>query len=94
MGLASPLLMQVQCVIDLEYKSEDEAEKVARSISLDNGQYAQAEVRGNRLILTASAASAPSMLHTLEDLMSCLKVADEMVQGIAGLGNGLSDLDD
>ena len=88
------MLMQVQCVIDLEYKSEDEAEKVARSISLDNGQYVQAEVHGNRIILTASATSAPSMLHTLEDLMSCLKVADEMVQGIAGSGNGLSDLDD
>jgi tRNA threonylcarbamoyladenosine modification (KEOPS) complex Pcc1 subunit len=88
------MFMQVQCVIELEYKTGDEAEKVARSISLDNGQYAHAEVRGNRLILTASAASAPSMLHTLEDLMSCLKVADEMVQGIAGSGNGLSDLDD
>jgi len=88
------MLMQVQCVIDLEYKSEDEAEKVARSISLDNGQYAQAKVRGNRLILTASATSAPSMLHTLEDLMSCLKVADEMVKGVEGSDNGLSDLDD
>jgi tRNA threonylcarbamoyladenosine modification (KEOPS) complex Pcc1 subunit len=86
--------MQVQCVIELEYKTKEEAEKVARSISLDNGQFAQAEIEGNRLILTASAASAPSMLHTLEDLMSCLKVADEVVQGVSSSANGLSDLDD
>jgi tRNA threonylcarbamoyladenosine modification (KEOPS) complex Pcc1 subunit len=86
--------MQVRCVIELEYRTKEEAEKVARSISLDNGQYAQAEVDGNKLILTASAASAPSMLHTLEDLMSCLKVADEVVQGVSGSGEGLSDLDD
>jgi hypothetical protein len=90
----SPLLMQVQCVIELEYKNKMEAEKVARSISLDNGHYAQAEVRENRLILTASAISAPSMLHTLDDLLSCVKVANEMVKGIWSSGNSFSDLDD
>jgi len=86
--------MQVRCVIELEYKSTEEAERVAKSVSLDNGGFADAEVCGNRLILSASAASAPSMLHTLEDLLSCVKVADEMVKGIAGSGDGLSDLDD
>ncbi len=86
--------MQVQCVIELDYRNAEEAEKVARSISLDNGNYAQAEVCGNRLTLRASAASAASMLHTLEDLLSCVKVADEMMKSIAGSGDGLSDLDD
>jgi tRNA threonylcarbamoyladenosine modification (KEOPS) complex Pcc1 subunit len=94
MMLASHPLMQVQCIIELDYESREEAEKVAASISLDNGKYASAEVKGNRLVLTASANSAPSMLHTLEDLLSCLKVADEMVKGVEGSGNGLSDLDD
>jgi len=86
--------MQVQCVIELDYESQKDAEKVARSISLDNGQYAKAEVRGNKLVLIASAASAQSMLHTLEDLLSCVKVADEMVKGIDGSANSLPDLDD
>ena len=86
--------MQVQCVIELDYESKEEAERVARSISLDNGLYAQAEVRGSQLVLTASATSAPSMLHTLEDLLSCVRVADEMVKGVEGSGDGLSDLDD
>jgi len=86
--------MQVQCVIELDYNNHDDAEKVAKSISLDNGLYAQTEVRGKKLFLTASATSAPSMLHTLEDLLSCVKVADEMVKGVESSGNGLSDLDD
>jgi tRNA threonylcarbamoyladenosine modification (KEOPS) complex Pcc1 subunit len=86
--------MQVQCVIELDYNDKDEAEKVARSISMDNGLYAQAEVRGNKLVLVASATSSASMLHTLEDLLSCVKVADEMVKGVEGSGNSLSDLDD
>ncbi len=81
-------------MIELDYKTHEEAEKVARSISLDNGQYAQAEIRGTILLLSASAASAPSMLHTLEDLLSCVKVADEMVRGVEGSGDVLPDLDD
>jgi len=73
--------VQVECRIELEYESEQQATNVASSISLDNGKYASTEVRGRRLIITSSAPSAPSMLHTLEDLMSCLKVADQVVKG-------------
>ncbi|MDD1756559.1 MAG: hypothetical protein LUQ39_06975 [Methanomassiliicoccales archaeon] len=73
--------MQVDCRIELEYESEEQARNVASSISLDNGKYASTEVVGRRLIITSSAPSAPSMLHTLEDLMACLKVADQVVKG-------------
>ncbi|MDD1747257.1 MAG: hypothetical protein LUQ16_05805 [Methanomassiliicoccales archaeon] len=73
--------MQVECRIELEYESEEQARNVASSISLDNGKYASTEVVGRRLIITSSAPSAPSMLHTLEDLMACLKVADQVVKG-------------
>ena len=73
--------MQVECRIEIEYGSEAQARNVASSISLDNGKYAQTEVVGKRLLITSSAPSAPSMLHTLEDLMACLKVADQVVKG-------------
>ncbi|HUL39039.1 MAG TPA: KEOPS complex subunit Pcc1 [Methanomassiliicoccales archaeon] len=73
--------MRVECRIEIEYGSEAQARNVASSISLDNGKYAQTEVVGKRLLITSSAPSAPSMLHTLEDLMACLKVADQVVKG-------------
>ncbi len=76
-----PLAVQVDCRIEIEYEDEVQAKNVASSISLDNGKYAQSEVVGRRLIITCSAPSAPSMLHTLEDLMACLKVADQVVKG-------------
>lgn len=75
--------MQVECRIELEYESEAQARNVANSISLDNDKYAYAEVHGRKLIISSSAASAPSMLHTLEDLMACLKVADQVVKGVS-----------
>jgi len=73
--------VRVECRIEIEYGSEAQARNVASSISLDNGKYAQTEVVGKRLLITSSAPSAPSMLHTLEDLMACLKVADQVVKG-------------
>ncbi|MCU0862057.1 MAG: hypothetical protein MUE65_07040 [Methanomassiliicoccales archaeon] len=84
--------MNVQCRLVLDYESEEQARNVARSISLDNGGYAEAKVEGSRLVITSSAASAPSMLHTLEDLMACLKVADQVVKGGSG-PDALPDLD-
>jgi hypothetical protein len=75
--------VKVDCRIELEYESEAQARNVASSISLDNGKYADSEIQGRRLIITSSAASAPSMLHTLEDLMACLKVADQVVKGVS-----------
>jgi tRNA threonylcarbamoyladenosine modification (KEOPS) complex Pcc1 subunit len=70
--------MSVKCRIEIELPSEDQAESIRRSIELDNGQYATAEVDGSTLILTADAKSMPSMLHTLEDLLACIKVAGDM----------------
>jgi hypothetical protein len=75
--------VKVDCRIELEYESEAQARNVASSISLDNGKYADTEIQGRKLIITSSAASAPSMLHTLEDLMACLKVADQVVKGVS-----------
>lgn len=73
--------MQVECRIELEYENEAQARNVANSISMDNDKYASTEVHGRKLVIISSAASAPSMLHTLEDLMACLKVADQIVKG-------------
>lgn len=85
--------MQVSCRIELDYDSEEQARNVASSISLDNGKYAATEVRGSRLIIEATAPSAPSMLHTLEDLMACLKVADQVVKGSVSDPDPLADAD-
>ena len=85
--------MRVDCRIELDYESEEQARRVADSISQDNGEYARAEVRGKRLIIESSAPSAPSMLNTLEDLMACLRVADQVVTGKTSQLDALTDPD-
>lgn len=72
--------MSVKCRIEIDLKSAEQAESIRRAIELDNGPYASAEVQGSVLVLTADAKSMPSMLHTLEDLLACVKVASEMTE--------------
>ena len=72
--------MALECTIEIDYESEAEALSVARAIELDNASYVKAEVHGSILILKTSAESTGSMLHTLEDLLACVKVADQVVR--------------
>jgi hypothetical protein len=71
--------MSVKCTIEIEFRNNGDAVSVQKAIELDNGQYARAHVNGNVLELQADAKSMPSMLHTLEDLLACIKVADGVV---------------
>jgi hypothetical protein len=86
----------IECAIEIDYDSEEQARNVARSISLDNGKYADSQVHGNKLIVRCNASSTPSMLHTIEDLLACIKVADQLVRGRIAEGSdpdALADLD-
>jgi tRNA threonylcarbamoyladenosine modification (KEOPS) complex Pcc1 subunit len=70
----------VSCRIEIEYPDERMARIILKAIEQDNAGYVVAEVEGATLILQASAETEPSMLHTLEDLLSCVKVAEDMVE--------------
>ncbi len=71
--------MTVECRIDVELPDERKAVEVARSISLDNGEYVRAEVHGRSIVLTMRSSTPASMLHTVEDLLACLKVAEAVI---------------
>ncbi len=72
--------MAVDCVIILDYPSEKEAEAVLAAISPDNAPYAEAARSGRKLTIHAGAAATGQMLHTLDDLLACVKIAEEAVQ--------------
>ena len=58
--------------------SEERARNVNRSLELDHGEHALSWVEGPVLKVECQAKSLMSLLHTIEDLMACLKVADEI----------------
>ncbi len=71
--------MSVDCEIRLEYEDEARARVVLKSIEQDNTPFARAVQEGSEVLIKASARNIPSIIHTLEDLLVCVKVAEEML---------------
>ena len=72
--------VQANCLLELDLGSEERAFNVNRSLELDHGDHARSWVEGSVLRVECQAKSLMSLLHTIEDLMACLKVADEMTE--------------
>ncbi len=71
-------IVSVECVIEMDLESEAQARAILKAIELDNGPYAKASVDGKTIHIDCESKSMPSMLHTLEDLLACIRVAEEM----------------
>lgn len=69
----------VSCSLVLEFRSSEEAEKIHRSVELDNDGYLDTKVEGNTVVAEIRADSLKSLLHTLDDFLSCVSVADRIV---------------
>ena len=63
----------------LDYPSGDDAEKVHRSVELENEGYIQTRVEGNAIVARIEAESLNSLLHTLDDFLACASVAERIV---------------
>lgn len=63
----------------LEFATPSAAEKVHKSVALDNEGYLDSRVEGSAILADIRADSLKSLLHTLEDFLSCTSVAEKMV---------------
>ncbi|MBN1678487.1 MAG: hypothetical protein JW880_08115 [Candidatus Thermoplasmatota archaeon] len=70
---------KVRCTLVLEFASPLEAEKVHRSVELDNQGYIETRVVGNAIHAEMTAVSLNSLLHTLDDFLACASVAEKVV---------------
>jgi tRNA threonylcarbamoyladenosine modification (KEOPS) complex Pcc1 subunit len=75
----------------LEYPDRKTAEAVLTAISPDNGEFVKAELQENSIILKMEAASAGSLRNTADDLLACVKTAEES-SGLVVSGSA-ADLD-
>lgn len=74
--------MSVECTFTLEYGSAAEAQAIAASLQPDSQGYLDLEVDGCRVVAVAHAETIPSMLHTVNDFLSCLSVAEKIGKGL------------
>ncbi len=72
---------RVRCSIIISFGSASEAEKVHGSVAMDNDGYIATDVRGSDIVASVEADSLKSLLHTLDDFLSCVSVAEKIVSG-------------
>jgi len=72
-------MSKVSCSIRLEFPNRESAEKVFRSVELDNAGYVQARLDGVAIQADIEASSLNSLLHTLDDFLSCTSVAEKVI---------------
>lgn len=59
--------------------SPGEAARILKAVELDNEDYISTKLEGNRILAEIRAPSLNSLLHTLDDFMSCTSVAEKVV---------------
>lgn len=63
----------------LEFDSQESAEKVHRSVEMDNLGYLVSRVSGNKIVADVKSDSIKSLLHTLDDFLACTSIAAKIV---------------
>ena len=72
------------CVLEFDYADEARARAVHGALAPDNVPYVTAHVEGTRVIAQATAQTPMSLLHTIEDYLACLAVAEKAVEAATG----------
>ena len=67
--------MDVACKIVIEFEDIKSVKNVQKSIKVDNYDFVESNINGKKLEATIKAKSVSSLLHTLDDYLSCVSVA-------------------
>jgi len=85
--------MRLKVVMTFDYKSVQEARAVAEALEPDNEGFVKTTVEGKNMKAVATAQTAESLRHTIDDFLACLKVAEEAA-GIKGTNKGKVEEDE
>jgi hypothetical protein len=71
--------MKISCTLVIEYDDAKKANKILQSIQVDDFDFVKSNVKENKLEAIIDASSVNSILHTLDDYLSCISIAEKIV---------------
>ncbi|MDD3398373.1 MAG: KEOPS complex subunit Pcc1 [Candidatus Methanomethylophilaceae archaeon] len=83
--------MRADLRLTVEYDDERTAAMIEESLEPDNEGYLSSQRKGRELTFILSAASAGTLRNTADDLLACLKAAEETLS--LGPSHAVADLD-
>ena len=67
------------CTLTFEYKDKDIAESILHSLEVDNYHFINSRIEKNKIISEIHSSTIPSLIHTLDDYLSCVSVAEKTI---------------
>ncbi len=74
----------VRCVLEVPYPDAAKARAVHEALSPDNAGYVRSRTERAILIAEMEAETPMKLLHTVEDYLACLTVAEKAVDAARG----------
>ncbi|RLF27943.1 MAG: hypothetical protein DRN08_01345 [Thermoplasmata archaeon] len=71
--------MKIQCRIEIKYNDRKKANMVLRSIKVDDFDFVESKTCGTKLKAIINSGSISSLIHTLDDYLACISVAEKIV---------------
>jgi hypothetical protein len=72
--------MKFTCTLELEYEDESTAKAVSKAVEVDNYQFVESILEGNKIISKVKSESISSLIHTLDDYLACVTVAERVAK--------------
>ena len=70
--------MKASCDIIIEYDDAKKAKNILKSIEVDNFDFITSNAKGKQLSAHIESSSVSSLLHTLDDYLACVSVAEKV----------------
>jgi len=71
--------MMAKCNIIIEFDDEKKVKTVLKSVKVDDFDFVKSKIIKNRIESTIESKSISSLLHTLDDYLACISVAEKIV---------------
>ena len=72
--------MKATARLTLTFRDTDDARAIVASVSPDDESYIQTTRRGRTVVAKADADSPMTLLHTLDDYLACISVAERTAE--------------
>ena len=72
-------IMKVSCKLKIDFDSNEKTANVYRSINVDDFSFVSSKINNKTLEAEIEADSISSLLHTIDDYLACLSIAEKIV---------------
>lgn len=78
------MTVEYKCKLVFRYSSKRACTLINKALSIDNYQFVMTKIDNKKLVSDITSRSISSLLHTLEDYLNCVNVAEK----VAKINNG------